>query len=276
MDQQVLRMAKNLELTDEQIERYSRHILLPEVGGVGQKKLIQSKVLVVGAGGLGSIILLYLAAAGVGTIGIIDDDKVELSNLQRQIIHKTEGLGTYKVDSALLAIESVNPSIKVKIYKERLTANNAENIISNYDVIADGSDNFETRFLVNDTCYFLRKILVSAAILRFEGQISTFNSKNKLSPCYRCLWPQPPAEGVIATCAQAGVFGALAGNIGSMQSIEIIKEILQIGKSLNNFLIIYDALSSEMRKIKLRKDPSCSLCGENPTILYSKVNSGRK
>ena len=276
MDQQVLRMTRNLELTDEQIERYSRHILLPEVGGIGQKKLIQSKVLVVGAGGLGSIILLYLAAAGVGTIGIIDDDKVELSNLQRQIIHKTEALGTYKVDSALLAIKSINPSIKVNIYKERLAVSNAENIISDYDVIADGSDNFETRFLVNDTCYFLRKTLVSAAILRFEGQISTFNYKNKLSPCYRCLWPQPPAGGVIATCAQAGVFGALAGNIGSMQSIEIIKEILKIGKSLNKFLIIYDALSSEMRKIKLRKDPSCSLCGNSPTILNNKVNSVRK
>ena len=264
-------MTKDLKLTNEQIERYSRHILLPEVGGIGQKKLIKSKVLVVGAGGLGSIILLYLAAAGIGTIGIIDDDKVELSNLQRQIIHKTEGLGTYKVDSALKAIKSINPSVKVIKYRDRLAVSNAENIISNYNIIADGSDNFETRFLVNDVCYFLKKTLVTAAILRFEGQISTFNFKDKLSSCYRCLWPNSPAKGTIPTCAQAGVFGALAGNIGSMQSIEIIKEILQIGKSLNNFLVLYDALSCEMRKVKLTKDPSCRLCGEKPTIVYKKI-----
>ena len=270
MVQPELKMNKTYDFTNDEIERYSRHIILPEVGGEGQKKLIESKVLVVGAGGLGSIILMYLAAAGVGTLGIIDDDKIELSNLQRQIIHKTENLGIFKVDSAEETIKSINPSVKVLKYKKRLIPSNAEEIVSQYDIVADGIYNFQTRFLVNDVCYFFKKTLVTAAILRFEGQISTFNSKNKLSSCYRCLWHSAPSEGAIATCAQAGVFGALAGNIGTLQAIEILKEILQIGNSLNNYLMIFDALSLEMRKVKLKKDPNCMLCGKNPTILSIK------
>ena len=257
---------KDFDFTEEEIQRYARHITLPQVGGMGQKKLMQAKVLVVGAGGLGSPLLLYLAAAGVGTIGIIDDDKVELSNLQRQIIHKNKNLGKYKTISAKEGVLSINPNINVITYKERLNFLNAESIINQFDIVADGSDNFATRFLVNDTCYLLKKTLVSAAILRFEGQISTYSAYKNDNSCYRCLWPKPPAEGVVATCGEAGVFGALAGSIGSTQAIEVLKEILKIGKSLNNYLLIIDTLSSETRKVKINKDKNCKLCGIKPTI----------
>jgi len=256
----------DLGFTDEEIQRYARHITLPQVGGIGQRKLINSKVLVIGAGGLGSPLLLYLAAAGVGTIGIIDDDKVELSNLQRQIIHTNKSINTYKTDSAKEAILSINPNTKVTTYKERFTYRNAEDIVSDYDIIADGSDNFGTRFLANDVCYLKRKTLVSAAILRFEGQISTYTAYKDLNCCYRCLWPEPPPKGLIASCGEAGVFGALAGSIGSIQGIETLKEILGIGHSLNNYLLIFDTLSSEMRKVKIKKDNNCRLCGPNPNI----------
>jgi len=256
----------DLGFTDEEIQRYARHITLPQVGGIGQRKLINSKVLVIGAGGLGSPLLLYLAAAGIGTIGIIDDDKVELSNLQRQIIHTNDNINAYKTDSAKEAILAINPNIEVIAYKERLTFKNAEDIISNYDIIADGSDNFGTRFLTNDVCYLKRKTLVSAAILRFEGQISTYSAYKNSNCCYRCLWPEPPPKNLIASCGEAGVFGALAGSIGSIQGIEILKEILKIGHSLNNHLLIFDTLSTEMRKVKINKDNNCKLCGSNPSI----------
>ena len=256
----------NLEFTEDEIQRYARHITLPQVGGIGQRKLMNAKVLVIGAGGLGSPLLLYLAAAGIGTIGIIDDDKVELSNLQRQIIHKNSMIGTHKTDSAKETILSINPNIKVITYKKRLTFSNAEDIVSKYDIVADGSDNFGTRFLVNDTCFLTKKILVSAAILRFEGQISTYSAYKNSNCCYRCLWPAPPPKGLIASCGEAGVFGALAGSIGSLQAIEVLKEILGIGKSLNNFLMIFDTLSSEMRKVKVNKDINCQLCGTKPNI----------
>jgi adenylyltransferase/sulfurtransferase len=258
--------VSDFDFTEDEIQRYARHITLPQVGGVGQRKLMNAKVLVIGAGGLGSPLLLYLAAAGVGTIGIIDDDLVELSNLQRQIIHKTNKVGTAKTDSAKETILSINPNINVITYKERFTIYNAEKIASNFDIVADGSDNFGTRFLTNDVCYLLKIPLVSAAILRFEGQISTYSAYKDFNCCYRCLWPKPPPEGLIATCGEAGVFGALAGSIGSIQGIEVLKEILEIGKSLNNYLIIFDTLSVEMRKVKINKDNNCKLCGLNPTI----------
>ena len=260
------KIMNDTDFTEEEIQRYARHITLPQVGGKGQKKIIQSKVLVIGAGGLGSPLLLYLAAAGVGTIGIIDDDKVELSNLQRQIIHKNENIGINKTISAKESILSINPNTKVITYDERLNVSNAEKIIKNFDIIADGSDNFGTRFLTNDVCYFLEKTLVSAAILRFEGQISTYSAYKDQNSCYRCLWPSPPPEGLIATCGEAGVFGALAGNIGSIQAIEVLKEILNIGTSLNNYLLICDTLTTETRKVKINKDKKCKLCGEKPTI----------
>lgn len=266
----------NIDFTEEEIQRYARHITLPQVGGVGQKKLMKAKVLIIGAGGLGSPLLLYLAAAGVGTIGIIDDDKVELSNLQRQIIHKNKNIGIDKTKSAKQSMLSINPHIKVITYKERLNLNNAEKIIKNFDIIADGSDNFGTRFLTNDVCYFLKKTLVSAAILRFEGQISTYSAYKKESPCYRCLWPNPPAAEAVATCGEAGVFGALAGSIGSLQAIEVLKEILQIGESLNKNLLIFDTLAAEVRKVKITKDKNCKLCGSNPTITNVKENKDYK
>ena len=266
----------DLNFTEEEIQRYARHITLPQVGGTGQKKLMQAKVLIVGAGGLGSPLLLYLAAAGVGTIGIIDNDKVELSNLQRQIIHKNANIGISKTQSAKEQILAINPSIKVITYNERLDVSNAEKIIKKFDIVADGSDNFGTRFLTNDTCYLLKKTLVSAAILRFEGQISTYSAFKGKYACYRCLWPKPPAAGVIATCGEAGVFGALAGNIGSIQAIEVLKEILDIGKSLNNYLLICDTLSAETRKLKITKDINCKLCGKNPTIKSIKENEDYK
>ena len=256
----------DLEFTEDEIQRYARHITLPQVGGIGQRKLMNAKVLVIGAGGLGSPLLLYLAAAGLGTIGIIDDDKVELSNLQRQIIHKTNKIGAHKTDSAKETILSINPNINIITYKERFSISNAEKIISKYDIVADGSDNFGTRFLANDVCFLSKTTLVSAAILRFEGQISTYTAYKDSNCCYRCLWPEPPPKGLIASCGEAGVFGALAGSIGSIQAIEVLKEILGIGKSLNNFLLIFDTLSSEMRKIKINKDNKCQLCGTRPTI----------
>ncbi len=263
----------DLDFTEEEIERYARHITLPQVGGVGQRKLLNAKVLIIGAGGLGSPLLLYLAAAGVGTIGIIDDDRVELSNLQRQIIHSNADINAYKTDSAKEAILAINPNINVITYKEKFSINNAESIVKDYEIIADGSDNFGTRFLANDVCFFAKKTLVSAAILRFEGQISTYSPHKDANCCYRCLWPEPPPKGLIASCGEAGVFGALAGSIGSIQSIEILKEILGIGKSLNNYLIIFDTLSAEMRKVKIKKDDNCKLCGSKPKI--TKINDNK-
>jgi molybdopterin-synthase adenylyltransferase len=256
---------------DEQVQRYARHILLDQVGGTGQTKLLESKVLVVGAGGLGSPVIMYLAAAGVGTIGVVDDDVVDLSNLQRQIIHTTGTVGQPKVESVQKTVHGINPEVKIVPIKDRISAHNALDLIAQYDLVADGCDNFPTRFLVNDACYFSQKTLVSAAILRFDGQVYTFRPHEKDAegnalPCYRCLFPEAPPPGQIPTCAEAGVLGALCGTVGSLQATEIIKELLGIGESLAGSLMIYEGLSSEFRKIRVKADPGCPLCGENPII----------
>ncbi len=256
-----------MDFTDDQLQRYARHIVLAEIGGVGQEKLLNSKVLVVGAGGLGAPLLLYLAAAGVGTIGIVDDDRVDLSNLQRQVIHATGRIGLPKVESAVLALAEVNPGIAVEPHPVRLGPGNVMELIAGYDVIADGSDNFETRFLLNDACHLAGKILVSAAILRFEGQISTFKSHlGPDFPCYRCLYRAPPPPGMIPSCSEGGVLGALAGVMGALQTTEVLKELLEVGESLAGHLLIYDALDTQFRRIRLPRDADCALCGTAPSI----------
>jgi thiazole biosynthesis adenylyltransferase ThiF len=255
------------KFTEEQIKRYARHIILPEVGGKGQEKLLNSKVLVIGAGGLGSPAILYLAAAGVGTIGIVDFDVVDFSNLQRQVIHNTERVGTPKVESARKTVEMLNPDVKVITYNTRISKENIMDIIKDYDVVLDGTDNFPTRFLINDACYFAGKPLVSAAMLRFEGQVSVFDFRNKEnSPCYRCLFPEPPPPGLVPSCQEAGILGSIGGIMGCIQATEAIKLILGIGEPLVGKLLIMDALSMDFRKVKLRKDPNCPLCGEKPVI----------
>ncbi len=260
-----------MDFNEQQIQRYARHILLDQVGGTGQSTLLDSKVLVVGAGGLGSPVILYLAAAGIGTIGVVDDDVVDLSNLQRQIVHTTDSVGINKVESAEKTVRAINPDVNIVAIKDRIGPDNAMDLIADYDLVTDGSDNFPTRFLVNDACYFAGKTLVSAAILRFDGQIYTFKPHredkdgNRL-PCYRCLFPEAPPPGQIPTCAEAGVLGALCGTVGSLQATEIIKELLGIGESLAGSLLIYEGLSAEFRKITVKADPGCPLCGENPKI----------
>lgn len=256
-----------MDFSEDQIQRYARHIVLPEVGGVGQQKLLDAKVLVIGAGGLGAPLLMYLAAAGVGTLGVVDDDAVDLSNLQRQVIHKTERIGAPKVDSAGETVAGINPDISFVPHHTRLTAENVDELIGAYDIVADGSDNFDTRFLVNDACHLAGKTLVSAAILRFEGQIATFRSGHgDGEPCYRCLYREPPAPGLVPSCAEGGVLGALAGAVGSLQAVEVLKEIMQIGDTLAGSLLIYDALSAEVRKMALPRDADCPLCGDAPSI----------
>lgn len=256
-----------MEFTDDQLHRYARHIVLPEVGGIGQTRIMEARVLVVGAGGLGAPLLMYLAAAGVGVIGVIDDDVVDLSNLQRQVIHGTSQIGRPKVESARRAIADINPEIELIAHEDRLTVHNVMKLVGDYDVIADGSDNFETRFLLNDSCHLAGKTLVSAAILRFEGQLSTFKSGlGKEFPCYRCLYPNPPPPGMIPSCAEGGVLGALAGVMGSLQTTEILKEIMGIGDSMAGSLLIYDALNTSFQNMKLKPVPTCPLCGDAPTI----------
>ena len=258
------------DFSEPQIKRYARHILLREVGGEGQARLLRSRVLVVGAGGLGSPLLLYLAAAGVGTIGVIDDDTVDLSNLQRQIAHSTDRIGRPKVESAGEAVAAINPDIRFVPYRQRLTAANAAELFAQYDLVADGSDNFSTRFLVNDACYFAKRTLVSGAILRFDGQVATYKAHQPdgdgHGPCYRCLFREPPPPGQIPSCAEAGVLGALCGTVGSLQATEILKELLGIGDSLSGWLVVYDALATAFRKIRVRADPGCPLCGTSPSI----------
>jgi adenylyltransferase/sulfurtransferase len=250
------------ELTEPQIRRYARHIVLAEVGGVGQARLIAARVLVVGAGGLGAPLLQYLAAAGVGTLGVVDPDRVDLSNLQRQIIHRTSDIGIPKVESARRALQEINPESRVVIHEVRLAADNAESLISGYDLVADGSDNFATRFLLNDVCFRLRKPLVSAAILRFDGQISTYKAwQGAGHPCLRCLFPAPPSEDAVPSCAQAGVLGSLAGTLGAMQATEVIKEILGVGQSLSGRMLMYDALAASFDEIRVAKRPDCPTCG---------------
>ncbi|MBM3600616.1 MAG: molybdopterin-synthase adenylyltransferase MoeB [Alphaproteobacteria bacterium] len=256
-----------MELNETQFHRYARHLILEEVGEEGQAKLLQARVLVVGAGGLGSPLLLYLAAAGVGTLGIVDDDTVDLTNLQRQVVHTTASLGSPKVESAAATVAAINPDVVIERHRERLVAANARSIIDRYDVVADGSDNFATRYLLNDACHFARKPLVSAALLRFEGQVSTFAAWRAAdAPCYRCLFPEPPPPDFIPRCEQAGILGAVAGVIGTLQATEVLKEILGLGDSLSGTLLAYDALASRFSRIAIGRDPACPLCGPQPTI----------
>ncbi|AIB10459.1 adenylyltransferase [Azospirillum argentinense] len=260
-------MLRIMDFTDTQLHRYSRHIILPEVGGIGQEALLRARVLVVGAGGLGAPLLLYLAAAGVGTIGVIDDDTVDLSNLQRQVIHDESSLGVPKVESAAARIRALNPDVAVEVHKARLTKDNALDLIGRYDIVADGSDNFATRFLLNDACYFAKKTLVSAAILRFDGQVSTFKAHlGDPHPCYRCLFPEPPPRGLVPSCSEGGVLGALAGFVGSLQTTEVLKEIMGIGEGLSGSLMMLDTLHASFQRITVRRDPDCPLCGTHPTI----------
>lgn len=269
-----------MDFSDQQVRRYARHILLDDIGGAGQAKLLGARVLVIGAGGLGSPLLLYLAAAGVGTIGIVDDDVVDLSNLQRQIAHTTERVGMAKVESARLAVAAVNPDVRLEAYPSRLTVDNALDLIARYDVVADGSDNFPTRFLVNDACFFAGKTLVSAAVLRFDGQLATFKPRAAVPadgqpyPCYRCLYREPPPPGEVPSCAEAGVLGAFCGVLGGLQATEVIKELLGIGESLAGWLLITDALSAMWRRIRVRRDPGCPLCGDAPTIRDLSIHAG--
>lgn len=256
----------SFEFTDQQLERYARHIILPELGGKGQEKLLKSSVLVVGAGGLGSPLLMYLGAAGIGRIGVVDDDAVDLSNLQRQVIHATARIGRPKVESAAEAITAINPDVRVETHAMRLGPGNVTELIAGYDIVADGSDNFATRFLLNDACFLARKPLVSAALLRFEGQVATFRAFEADKPCYRCIFPAPPPEGLIPTCAEGGVLGAVAGVVGCLQATEVIKELLGIGESLAGSLVVMDALGATFRRIRVRRDPACPLCGTQPSI----------
>ena len=254
-----------MELTEPQIQRYSRQILLGEVGGKGQVKLRQAKVLLIGAGGLGSPAGLYLAAAGVGTIGLVDGDVVDLSNLQRQILHSTATVGMPKVESGKKTLTAINPEITVNTYHQLVDTDNILSLFKDYDVVLDGSDNFSTRFLVNDACFFARKTLISASMFRFEGQLTTI--KPLAGPCYRCLYPEPPPAGLVPNCQEAGVLGALAGTMGILQASEAIKEILGIGETMADRLLIYDALEMKFRKVRRPKDPNCRLCGPTPTII---------
>ena len=250
-------------LSEEQVRRYSRHLILPEIGGSGQRKLLNGKVLLVGAGGLGSPAALYLAAAGVGTLGIVDFDAVDLSNLQRQILHHVRDVGRPKVESAVDTIADLNPDVKVVPYRDALNSSNARQIFSEYDVIVNGSDNFPTRYLANDACVFLKKPLVDGSIFKFEGQTTVFLPGHG---CYRCLYPAPPPPGVVPSCAEAGVLGVICGVIASIQGVETIKLLLGLGDPLVGRLVFFDALSMEFRQVKFRRDPDCPVCGDHPTI----------
>ena len=251
-------------LTNEQVKRYSRHLIMPEVGVEGQEKLINSSVLCIGAGGLGSPLALYLAAAGVGHLGVLDFDVVDFSNLQRQIIHSEKTIGELKVESAKKRILELNSDIEVTTYNEMLTSENAMEIIKDYDVIVDGTDNFATRYLVNDSCVLLGKPNVYGSIFRFEGQVSVFDAKK--GPCYRCLYPEPPPPGMVPSCAEGGVLGILPGIIGTLQAAEAVKLIIEKGNPLIGRLLFLDVLEMQPREMKLRKDPNCPICGENATI----------
>lgn len=253
-----------MEFTDDQLQRYSRHIILPEVGGKGQRKFLQAKVFIVGAGGLGCPVGYYLAAAGIGTIGIIDNDTVELSNLQRQIAHNTDRLGLSKAESAKITFEALNPDVKVVAIKDRITKDNIVDLIKDYDIVVDGSDNFPTRYLVNDACVMLKKPLVSGAILRFEGQVTTIVPGE--GHCYRCLFEEMPPPGLVPSCQEAGVIGAITGVVGSLQAMEVFKLILGKGEILKNTLLIYDALKTGFRRVRIPKNPDCPVCGDKPTI----------
>ncbi len=252
------------ELTVDEVRRYSRHLIIPDVGMTGQKRLKNAKVLCVGAGGLGSPALLYLAAAGVGTLGIVDFDVVDESNLQRQVIHGQSDIGRPKAESARDSIREINPYVNVIVHQERLDSDNAMQIFADYDLIVDGTDNFATRYLVNDACVLLGKPYVWGSIYRFDGQASVFWAE--YGPCYRCLYPEPPPPGMVPSCAEGGVLGVLCASIGSIQVNEAIKLITGIGEPLAGRLMIYDALEMTYRSVKVRKDPECPVCGKNPTV----------
>lgn len=252
------------ELSVDEVRRYSRHIIIPDVGMIGQKRLKNARVLCVGAGGLGSPALMYLAAAGVGTIGIVEFDVVDESNLQRQIIHSQSDIGRSKAQSAADSVRGINPYVQVNIHELRLDSTNVMELFSQYDLIVDGTDNFATRYLVNDACVLLNKPYVWGSIYRFDGQASVFWSQH--GPCYRCLYPEPPPPGMVPSCAEGGVLGVLCAAIGSIQVNEAIKVLAGIGEPLVGSLMVYDALEMTYRKIKIRKDPNCAICGDNPTV----------
>jgi sulfur-carrier protein adenylyltransferase/sulfurtransferase len=256
--------AKTAELTPDDIKRYSRHLILPEVGVEGQQKLKAAKVLLIGAGGLGSPAGLYLAAAGVGRLGIVDFDAVDFSNLQRQILHGTADVGRSKLASAKDRLAAINPELEIDTYETALTSKNALELFKDYDVILDGTDNFPTRYLVNDACVLLGKPNAYGSIFRFEGQASVFAVKG--GPCYRCLYPEPPPPGLVPSCAEGGVLGVLPGVIGTIQATEAIKLILGVGQTLVGRLLLYDAFNMRFRELKLRRDPACPVCGDNPTV----------
>jgi adenylyltransferase/sulfurtransferase len=254
-----------MELNNDEIRRYSRHLILPEVGLGGQKKICSASVLCIGAGGLGSPIAMYLAAAGIGKLGILDFDSVDFSNLQRQIVHGTEDVGRPKTQSAKETINRINPNVEVVLYNTRISSENALDIIRPYDIVVDGTDNFPTRYLTNDACVLLKKPNVYGSIFRFEGQASVF-APHLGGPCYRCLYPEPPPPGMVPSCAEGGVLGVLPGIVGCIQATEILKLALGKGSSLVGRLLLFDALKMKFHELKLRRDPQCPLCGENPTI----------
>ena len=257
-------MPPKIQFTEEQIRRYSRQILLQEVGGKGQKKLLAARVLVVGAGGLGSPAALYLAAAGVGTIGIIDADAVDLSNLQRQILHSTKDLDRLKAFSAQDRMQELNPDVRVIPYPIRLGAENAREIIGDYDLVVEGSDNFPTKFLINDACVMLGKPLVMGGLLRFEGQLYVILPKR--GPCYRCIFRHPPPPGLIPSCQEAGILGAVAGVLGTLQAVEGLKILLGVGEPLSGKILLFDALEGGFKAVSVRRDPDCPICSDHPTI----------
>lgn len=253
-----------MDFTDDQLLRYSRHIILPEVGGKGQTKIAGAKVFIVGAGGLGCPVGYYLTAAGVGTIAMVDNDTVEMSNLQRQIAHSVNTIGMPKVESAKKTFEALNPDVNIIAIQKRMSKDDIADLIRDYDIVVDGSDNFPTRYLVNDACFMAKKPLVSGAILRFEGQVTTILPGE--GPCYRCLFEEPPPPGLVPSCQEAGVLGVLPGVIGGLQATEVLKLILGKGEVLKGELLIYNALKTTFRKVKVPKNPACPLCGQNPTI----------
>ncbi len=254
-----------MAFTNEQLERYSRHIILKEVGVKGQKKLMEAKVLIIGAGGLGAPAALYLAAAGVGTIGIADADDVDLSNLQRQVIHSTPDIGKPKVESAKESMQAINPDVNVITYKEFITSKNIAEIIKDYDFVLDGTDNFPAKFLINDACVMGEKPFCHAGIIRFKGQLMTW-VPGENAPCYRCVFKEPPPKDAVPTCKQAGVIGAMAGVIGCLQALEAVKYITGAGELLTGSLLTYDALTNDFRKIKISKNTNCGVCSDNPAI----------
>ena len=254
-----------MSFTEDQVRRYARHVILPGIGGDGQRKLMESSVLVIGAGGLGSPAAMYLAAAGVGTLGLVDFDDVELSNLQRQLLHDTDDVGRPKVESARDRLAELNPNVEVVTHRALLSSENAFDVLGGYDVVVDGTDNFPVRYLVNDATQMLGTPLVYGSIYQWEGQATVF-LPGRETPCYRCLFPEPPPPGTVPSCAEGGVFGVLPGIIGSIQAVEAIKLLLGVGETLAGTLVLYDALRGEFTSVKLRWDPDCPVCGKHPTV----------